>query len=84
MFSIYLYLQDFTAQIFLRQRWNDPRLKYTEYNQSMHLDQKLFPKIWVPDLFILNEKEGQFHELTVPNRLIELTPDGWILYSTRC
>ena len=39
--------------------------------------------MWVPDLFVKNEKSGNFHDLTVPNRLMEIEPNGRILYSQR-
>jgi len=34
-------------------------------------------------VFVRNLKAGVFHTITVPNRLIRLSPDGTILYSQR-
>jgi len=39
--------------------------------------------MWTPDVFIRNLKNGLFHTITVPNRLIRLSADGTILYSQR-
>ncbi len=40
-------------------------------------------EIWVPDLFFRNEKNGVRHDITVPNRLLRIWPNGTILYSQR-
>ena len=71
--------------IFLRQRWTDSRLKYDNIPGviSLQLDTKLIPKVWVPDLFILNEKQAIVHNVVVPNKLLHIKPDGSILYSIR-
>jgi hypothetical protein len=71
--------------IFLRQRWTDSRLKYDNIPGviSLQLDNKLIPKVWVPDLFILNEKQAIVHNVVVPNKLLHIKPDGSILYSIR-
>ncbi len=37
----------------------------------------------VPDLFFRNEKRAVEHKVTVPNRLLRLSPDGTVLYSQR-
>ena len=40
-------------------------------------------KIWTPDYFFSNEKQGHFHSMIKPNVLIRIYPNGAILYSTR-
>ena len=40
-------------------------------------------KVWVPDLFIPNEKSASLHMITVPNKLMHIYPEGRILYSVR-
>ena len=40
-------------------------------------------KIWKPDLFFSNEKEGHFHNIIMPNVLLRIHPDGSVLYSIR-
>ncbi|KAI8495440.1 Glycine receptor subunit alpha-3, partial [Branchiostoma belcheri] len=74
---------DYRVNIFLRQRWNDPRLKFMDYNESLSLDTSLLAKIWVPDLFFANEKGANFHRVTTENKLLRISPAGDILYSIR-
>ncbi|KAL4230982.1 Glycine receptor subunit alpha-3 [Mactra antiquata] len=70
---------------FLRQKWNDTRLRYTRLPRlrSLELDAKTMDQVWVPDLFMANEKEAHFHTVTVPNKLMHIYPDGGIHYSVR-
>ena len=78
-------LQDYSIGMFLRQTWNDSRLIYTPIPRlrSLELDSRLMDKIWVPDLFIANEKDAHFHSVTVPNKLMHIYPEGRIQYSVR-
>ena len=69
----------------LRQRWTDPRLKY-ETNENVtriELDSKVMHQIWVPDVYIVNEKEAEVHDVTVPNKLMHIYPNGLVVYSLR-
>ncbi|BFZ14997.1 hypothetical protein BsWGS_18036 [Bradybaena similaris] len=76
---------DYSMNIYLRQRWVDPRLAFTNYSKAnmMELDAKIMSQVWVPDTFFRNEKKGEFHTVTVPNRLMHLYRDGTIYYSMR-
>lgn len=69
--------------LYLRQTWRDDRLVYENYDRNITLNHKQFDRIWSPDVFIRNLKAGMFHTITVPNRLIRLSPDGTVLYSQR-
>ena len=69
--------------VYLRQIWTDPRLADPRLGKGVTLNYNQFNRLWVPDLFVRNEKRGQFHMLTVPNRLLRLHQDGTILYSQR-
>lgn len=40
-------------------------------------------KIWKPDLFFSNEKEGHFHNIIMANVLLRIHPNGDVLYSIR-
>ena len=40
-------------------------------------------KVWMPDTFFRNEKEGRFHNILVPNVYIRIFPNGDVLYSIR-
>ncbi|XP_060083942.1 glycine receptor subunit alpha-2-like [Ylistrum balloti] len=76
---------DFGMSMFIRQRWNDERLKYTTIGGLSHLelDTKMIGNIWVPDLYIVNEKKASFHIVTVPNKLMHIYPNGDVFYSMR-
>ena len=74
--------------VYLRQEWLDTRLNYvnnTSFSNVGHvtMDSKLYDSIWVPDLFFPNEKIASVHQVTVPNRLLRIFPDGKVLYSSR-
>ncbi|CAF1459292.1 unnamed protein product, partial [Adineta steineri] len=47
------------------------------------LHYSLIDRIWVPDSFFRNAKEGKRSDITVPNRLIRIHRDGKVLYSQR-
>lgn len=75
---------EFSVTLYLRQIWKDERLAFsTRGNHSVTLNHRQFDRMWTPDVFIRNLKAGVFHTITVPNRLIRLSPDGTILYSQR-
>lgn len=40
-------------------------------------------KVWMPDLFFANEREGHFHNIIVPNVYVRIFPTGFVLYSIR-
>ncbi|XP_029297014.1 glycine receptor subunit alpha-3 isoform X2 [Cottoperca gobio] len=75
---------DYRVNIFLRQKWNDPRLAYAEYpDDSLDLDPSMLDSIWKPDLFFANEKGAHFHEVTTDNKLLRIFKNGNVLYSIR-
>ncbi|XP_046877307.1 glycine receptor, alpha 4a [Hypomesus transpacificus] len=75
---------DYRLNVFLRQKWNDPRLAYSEYpDDSLDLDPSMLDSIWKPDLFFANEKGANFHEVTTDNKLLRIFRDGSVLYSIR-
>ncbi|CAD5124854.1 DgyrCDS13109 [Dimorphilus gyrociliatus] len=78
---------EYDMNIYLRLTWNDPRLSFShmkEYeNETYTLSHKQFEKLWIPDVFIKNEKAGRLHNMIVPNRLMRLFANGDILFSQR-
>ncbi|KAK2168692.1 hypothetical protein LSH36_15g18025 [Paralvinella palmiformis] len=74
---------EYVLSIFMRQRWIDDRLNFTTYTNDVTLNYNMFDQLWVPDLFIKNEKKATFHQITVPNRLLKLSPNGQVYYSQR-
>ena len=82
-----MFFKDYDINFFLRQEWTDPRLALEPGGNEEHnitLYYELFSDIWVPDIFIANEKtNGEFHDITVPNILLQVSPSGKILLSRR-
>ncbi|KTG06846.1 hypothetical protein cypCar_00005484 [Cyprinus carpio] len=73
---------DYTATIFLRQRWRDSRLLFPG-NESLSLDGRLVSLLWIPDTFIPDSKRSFLHDVTVENRLIRIFSNGTVLYALR-
>ncbi|KAM3924811.1 gamma-aminobutyric acid receptor subunit pi [Leptodactylus fuscus] len=73
---------DYTATIFLRQRWMDDRLIF-EGDKSITLDSRLLQLLWVPDTYIVDSKKSFLHDVTVDNRLVRLYANGTVLYAIR-
>ncbi|KAM8971930.1 gamma-aminobutyric acid receptor subunit pi-like [Pelodytes ibericus] len=73
---------DYTATIFLLQRWTDERLVF-EGSNSITLDARLVELLWVPDTYIVNSKKSFLHDVTVQNRLVRLFSNGTVLYAIR-
>ncbi|KAI0238404.1 Glutamate-gated chloride channel [Lamellibrachia satsuma] len=73
---------EYTVDLFLRQRWFDPRLTH-RIPLPITVSYRMYEYMWVPDTYIINEKHAVFHEMTVPNILIKVFPNGSIFYSRR-
>ncbi|PAA69372.1 hypothetical protein BOX15_Mlig008197g1 [Macrostomum lignano] len=80
---------DYALDLYFRQRWQDPRLRYDMFNISNNmsagliLSMRMLDNIWKPDTYFINGKGSYMHTLTTPNKLIRLHPNGEILYSMR-
>ena len=81
-----LYLQDYSISMFLRERWMEPRFAYQHLTSDINrieLDVNTHENVWIPDVFIRNEKMSDFHDVTILNKYIHVYPDGTVQYSTR-
>ncbi|XP_077862438.1 glycine receptor subunit alphaZ1-like [Saccoglossus kowalevskii] len=75
---------DYTVTLFLRTRWNDPRLRYHDAaNHILTFHSDGVREVWIPPLFFPDEKSGHFHKLTTENILLRIYPDGTVLHSAR-
>lgn len=84
MSSCINFLQEYSVQITFREQWIDNRLVYSDTSgQFQYLTLTDPERIWKPDLFFSNEKEGHFHNIIMPNVLLRIHPDGSVLYSIR-
>ncbi|KAG9509853.1 Glutamate-gated chloride channel, partial [Fragariocoptes setiger] len=79
---------EYSVQLSLRQEWVDERLAFhrlQEYKNkninSITLTEQ--ERLWKPDLFFRNEKDGHFHKIIMPNVLLRINGDGSVLYSIR-
>jgi len=86
IFVYYYSHQDYRVNIFLRQKWNDPRLKLPNDwrgSDTLTVDPTMFKCLWKPDLFFANEKNANFHDVTQENILLFIFRDGDVLVSMR-
>uniref|UniRef100_A0A8W8KNH2 Neurotransmitter-gated ion-channel ligand-binding domain-containing protein n=1 Tax=Magallana gigas TaxID=29159 RepID=A0A8W8KNH2_MAGGI len=65
--------------------WRDSRLNFSHISNIsvLELDQRRIDDVWVPDTYFQNEKSASFHTITVPNELLHIYNDGFVIYSIR-
>lgn len=86
--SVSVTKMEYSTDLYLRQEWRDPRLSWVgmkdfgSFNSNI-VSPSLKQKVWLPDLFFRNGKEGYVHKMTLPNYLMRLGPNGHILYSQK-
>ncbi|CAC5391043.1 Glycine receptor subunit alpha-4,Glycine receptor subunit alpha-2 [Mytilus coruscus] len=73
---------EYTLFMILRQKWYDKRLQYNRIPgvRALELDPKAMNSVWVPDLYMVNEKRAKIHDITTPNKLLHIYSDDG--YST--
>ncbi|GLV43075.1 GluClalpha [Carabus blaptoides fortunei] len=75
---------EYSVQFTFREQWLDERLKFNDFGGRLkYLTLTEAKKVWMPDLFFSNEKEGHFHNIIMPNVYIRIYPYGSVLYSIR-
>ncbi|XP_018910630.1 glutamate-gated chloride channel isoform X3 [Bemisia tabaci] len=78
------YHMEYSVQFTFREQWTDERLKFNDYGGRLkYLTLTEANRVWMPDLFFSNEKEGHFHNIIMPNVYIRIFPTGSVLYSIR-
>ncbi|KAF9794933.1 hypothetical protein SFRURICE_005168 [Spodoptera frugiperda] len=76
--------QEYSVQLTFREQWLDERLKFNNLGGRLkYLTLTEANRVWMPDLFFSNEKEGHFHNIIMPNVYIRIFPNGNVLYSIR-
>lgn len=69
-------------QLILRLRWRDERLIFNSSRLNYILvGRSRSERLWVPDMFITNEKEAQVHKTLSDNALIRIYPNGQVCAS---
>jgi len=75
---------EYSVQITFRQQWNDNRLQFNNIGGKIkYLTMTERSKVWMPDTFFRNEKDGKFHNIIQPNLYVRVYPNGDVLYSIR-
>ncbi|KJH42600.1 Cation transporter family protein [Dictyocaulus viviparus] len=74
---------DFQLDVYFQQFWKDRRLAHNESRRILIRDKRTLAKIWHPDIYFANARIAEFHEVTQPNFLLWIEPNGSILYDTR-
>ncbi|XP_044741776.1 glutamate-gated chloride channel isoform X3 [Chrysoperla carnea] len=75
---------EYSVQLTFREQWLDERLKFDDFGGRLkYLTLTEASRVWMPDLFFSNEKEGHFHNIIMPNVYIRIFPYGSVLYSIR-
>ncbi|XP_076234618.1 glycine receptor alpha 1 isoform X11 [Calliopsis andreniformis] len=78
------YKMEYSVQLTFREQWLDERLKFDDFEGRLkYLTLTDASRVWMPDLFFANEKEGHFHNIIMPNVYIRIFPKGSVLYSIR-
>ncbi|KOB74919.1 Glutamate gated chloride channel, partial [Operophtera brumata] len=78
------YDMEYSVQLTFREQWLDERLKFNNLGGRLkYLTLTEANRVWMPDLFFSNEKEGHFHNIIMPNVYIRIFPNGNVLYSIR-
>ncbi|XP_031550950.1 glycine receptor subunit alpha-4-like [Actinia tenebrosa] len=77
---------DFTIDMYLRQYWTDPRLRFyapLANKEALTLNRQTIDEIWIPSTYFFNAKKAYFHDVTTENYLLMIQPNGDVFYSVR-
>ncbi|XP_060536948.1 glutamate-gated chloride channel isoform X3 [Cylas formicarius] len=75
---------EYSVQLTFREQWLDERLKFNDFHGRLkYLTLTEANRVWMPDLFFSNEKDGHTHNIIMPNVYIRIFPYGSVLYSIR-
>lgn len=72
---------EFHLDMYFRQFWNDKRLAYGQSGNSpvqLIKHASLKNRVWVPDPFFVNQKEGRVLDNPADNTLFTINHDGMI------
>ncbi|KAJ1346740.1 hypothetical protein KIN20_001638 [Parelaphostrongylus tenuis] len=69
--------------LYLYMSWHDVRMKHNGTGFVLINDKDILNQIWLPDLYFANARTAYFHEVTVHNFNMFISPEGVIAYGTR-
>jgi anionic glutamate receptor len=77
---------EFMAQFRFQQEWFDDRLKFSDRTVFRNFDMITIARdqrIWIPDTFFQNERNGWYHMLDQENKFVRIQSDGKVIYNRR-
>ncbi|VDO36472.1 unnamed protein product, partial [Haemonchus placei] len=74
---------DFQVDIYFQEKWLDLRLTHNGTKRILLKDPVLFKLIWHPDIYFANARTAAFHDVTQPNFLVWIYPNGTVWYDCR-
>ncbi|XP_014254460.1 glutamate-gated chloride channel-like [Cimex lectularius] len=82
--SIDDYEMQYTIQLYLRQKWVDERLQFKHLSENIsHISINDVNVMWTPDLFFVNEIDGNHHQTMKTNQFARIQANGSVLYSVK-
>ncbi|VDL71283.1 unnamed protein product [Nippostrongylus brasiliensis] len=73
----------FDMDLYMYMSWQDIRMRHNQSDYVLINDKSILEKIWLPDLYFANARTAYFHEVTVHNFNMFVSPEGVIAYGTR-
>lgn len=76
---------DFTMDFYMEQSWQDARVRFDHprIKQVKAGSEYLRQRLWLPETFFANGKEGKFHKATVTNENVRIDADGTVFWKVR-
>ncbi|VDD85478.1 unnamed protein product [Enterobius vermicularis] len=62
--------------MYLQLKWRDERLQHNNSKRILIKRREHFNRIWHPDLYFANARTAEFHDVTSPNFLVWIYPNG--------
>eukprot|EP00080_Pristionchus_pacificus_P013235 PDM73255.1 transmembrane ion channel [Pristionchus pacificus] len=81
--NILLTREDFEVDTYLAMGWFDRRLAHNCSYPILVTSKVISDRIWQPDLYFVNSKFAYLQEVTTPNMMVIVYPDGLVFKSMR-
>ncbi|CAL4124456.1 unnamed protein product, partial [Meganyctiphanes norvegica] len=73
----------YSMDCYMRQEWQDERLKFKGPEKRLTINIKMLENIWKPDTYFHNGHGSYVHMITRPNKFFRIDQEGNIYYSMR-